>query len=300
MKDTKLFQIISKMPKGSLLHCHLGAMVDFTWVFNITIDTPRMCILATAPLILGESMERAEVKIEYSKLGAAGPQIWTEYYVPGTHVTLKEAAESFPDGGRDGFVAWMKGRCSITKEHVQSSHLGVNDIWKTLSRGFVAITPVVFYEPITRKFLREFFRTAMADGITWIEMRGMTRSFRLEGQDELTKDRTELVRVIHEEVKKFKASAEGEGFWGVRMIWDCLRTFDDQTILNGNVFDPSPATHITDVDSNRHASMPPGQTAVSSSPLRLRPCRYRGSWSTTLLSRSTAPVFPVPMRRPLA
>jgi len=153
--------------------------------------------------------------------------------VPGTQIHLKEAALSFPGGGRANFISWLKSRSSVTQSESVQHHLGINDIWRKLVEGFTMITPIVFYEPITRKFLREFFRTAKEDGIFWIEMRGMTRSFRLEGASELVVDRTELVRVINEEVEIFIKSEEGKGFWGVRMIWDCLRSFGDEMIIDG-------------------------------------------------------------------
>lgn len=232
MQSTELFRIVSKMPKGALLHCHLGAMVDLKWLFGIAVETEGMCFSSDRPLIDEKTREKASVKIEYCKLGVSG-SIWDKSYVAGRQIHAKEAADSFPDGGRQGFVSWLKDRTSITQSDSVRHHLGINDIWKKLVAGFIMITPIVFYEPITRKFLREFFRTASQDGIKWIEMRGMTRSFRLESEDCLVEDRTELVRVIHEEVERFKASEEGKGFWGVRMIWDCLRSFEDDAIIDG-------------------------------------------------------------------
>jgi adenosine deaminase CECR1 len=234
METTQLFRIVSKMPKGGLLHCHLGAMVDLSWVFGTAIETDGMCISADVPLVSHEARQKASVKIEFSRHWTTGSSIWDDNYTAGTQCNLKVAAKTFPESGIDGFVAWMKDRCSITQSDSVRHHRGINDIWKKLVGGFTMITPIVFYEPITRKFLREFFKTALSDGIKWIEMRGMTRSFRLEGQDELVKDRTELVRVIHEEVEKFKRSDEGKGLWGVRMIWDCLRSFEDDAIIEGN------------------------------------------------------------------
>ena len=67
----------------------------------------------------------------------------------------------------------------------------------------------------------------------WVEMRGMNRNFRLEGEDEHAERRLDLVRVIDEEISTFMKSEEGKGFWGVRLIWDTLRSFNTETIIEG-------------------------------------------------------------------
>jgi adenosine deaminase CECR1 len=234
MESTTLYKIVKRMPKGAILHCHLGAMVDLRWLFGAAVETSGMCISSSLPLIDENSRRTAVIKIEYSKRGEGeGSSIWGDEYEPLTEVPLNEAAESYPDGGREGFISWMKDYCSITQSEAFQHHLGIADIWKKLVVGFTTITPIVFYEPITRAFLREFFRTAVNDGVRWIEMRGMTRTFRLEGQDEIVKDRTSLPRIIDEEVRKFKKTEEGKILWGARMIWDCLRSFSTEQIIDG-------------------------------------------------------------------
>ncbi len=204
MESTKLWKIVQKMPKGSLLHCHLGATVDLEWLFDQAIHTPGMVISASVALTGSEIREKATVKIEFSKyVDAGGSTIWQGHYLQHTKVPLKAAAETFPDGGELGFVKWMKDRCSVTQSEAVQNHLGVDDIWRKLQSAFVTITPIVFYEPITRKLVRRFLRTAFEDGVKWIEFRGMTRSFRLEGETELVENRLELVRVLKEEIDRF-------------------------------------------------------------------------------------------------
>ncbi|KAE8450152.1 hypothetical protein EG329_006933 [Mollisiaceae sp. DMI_Dod_QoI] len=231
MKSTKLWNIVERMPKGALLHCHLGAMVDLEWVFNEAIETPGMCISAPTALVAEEVREKGQLKIEFSsKSQVDGKSIWSHGYEPLSRIPLKKAADAFP-GGRKAFLAWIKDRCSVTQSEAVQHHLGVDDIWKKLQAAFVMITPVVFYEPITRKFLRQFLKTCHEDGVKWVEMRGMTRSFRLEGQEELTENRLTLAAIMNEEIEKFKASPEGKGFWGCRKIWDCLRSFSTEDII---------------------------------------------------------------------
>jgi len=178
------------MPKGALLHCHLGAMVDLGWVFDTAIETRGMCISSDIALSDREHLE------------AGRESIWSADYQSGTWVSLKDAADTFPNGGKEGFVEWMKQYASITQADSVEHHLGVDDIWKKLQQAFRVIGPVIFYEPITRKFLRKFWKTLLDDGVRWVEFRGMSPNFRLEGQEDLAphKNRLELVRVINEEL----------------------------------------------------------------------------------------------------
>ncbi|KAK0101057.1 hypothetical protein ONS95_012955 [Cadophora gregata] len=236
METTHLWRIVQRMPKGALLHCHLGAMVDLEWLFEQAVRTEGMVIYASEALSDKKNRERIDVniRIEFStsvEKVENGKGIWEEGYEPMTKVSLKNAAVTFPSDERSGFCAWMKSRCSITQTEAVSNHLGVDAIWRKLQSAFMTITPIVFYEPVTRKFLRKFLETAYADGIRWIEMRGMTRSFRLEGEAELKENRLELVRVFKEVIDEFKGSEEGKGFWGIRLIWDTLRSFEDEAIV---------------------------------------------------------------------
>ncbi len=74
----------------------------------------------------------------------------------------------------------------------------------------------------------------------------MSKNFRLRGEEVQFKRRLELIRVIDEEVTAFMASEEGKGFWGVRKIWDMLRSCETEEIIDGTVLS-TPACSITDV-----------------------------------------------------
>lgn len=234
METTQLWKIVQKMPKGAILHCHLGAMVDMEWVFNEAIETEGMVITSDMPLVDEKAREKADVSVVFSKTcDEDAPSIWSDEYRPLNKVPLKTAAESYPDGGRAGFLLWIQNRTTIPQSEMVKNHLGVDDIWNKLQSAFALSSPVIFYEPITRKFLRKFFKTACEDGVRWIEMRGITRRFKLEGHDEFVENRIAQARVIKEEIESFMASEEGEGFRGCRLIWDSLRNFTDEAIMEG-------------------------------------------------------------------
>lgn len=234
-RSTKLWQIVKKMPKGTLLHCHIGATVDLEWVFNQAIDTPGMVISASVALDSVTARQSTLVNFRYSSsIDSSNPLIWTSEYIPNAFVSLSEASKSFPDGGRAGFVAWMKDRCSITQTESLQHHLGVDDVWRKLSAGFIMLGPILYYEPILRAFVRQLFLTLIEDGVRWVEMRAVLKSpFTLEGKDAPEEGSLTLARVLHEIIEDFMASDESKGFWGARIIWTSMRHHPRSAIVDG-------------------------------------------------------------------
>jgi len=235
METTKLWKIVRKMPKGGVLHAHIGATVDLKWVFNEAIKTPGMCISASVALTSANAREISMLNFRYeNSITAATPSIWNSDYVPNVLVPLKESADSFPEGGREGFVAWMQDRCSITQTESLQHHLGVDDVWKKLSSAFVILSPIFYYEPIFRAFLKKLFSTLLEDGIRWIELRAVVNSnFTMEGQNTAVANPLHVAGILSEVITEFKATDEGKEFWGARVIWTSMRHASTEDIIEG-------------------------------------------------------------------
>lgn len=67
MEQTKLWQIIRKMPKGALLHAHMDAMVDFDYLFDVLLAEPGMHIHCNTPLPTPTAREGAPIKFRFYK-----------------------------------------------------------------------------------------------------------------------------------------------------------------------------------------------------------------------------------------
>ncbi|TVY86682.1 Adenosine deaminase, partial [Lachnellula willkommii] len=94
---------------------------------------------------------------------------------------------------------------SVEASESLEHHLGIDDVWRKLNAAFAIVPGIVYYEPVMRKFLREFFRTLLKDGVRWVEFRTapFTR-FVLEGQEEACSDPSGVMRAIAEEIEGFK------------------------------------------------------------------------------------------------
>lgn len=235
MEGTKLWQIMKKMPKGALLHCHLEAMVDQEWLFREALQTDGMHISASGSLDTKQARDTELFSFHYkSNVTAPGTSLWEPGYTPGVSVPLVDAAGSFPDGGREGFIAWLCSRCSITFHESISHHHGINSIWDKFTSCFMMLKTLVYYEPIYRKFLRTMFEQLAKDNIQYVDLRAAFafEYFKQGEQDPMAEGEgyTEAVRVLGEELERFQATDQGNDFWGARMIWTSIRSLDNRAI----------------------------------------------------------------------
>ncbi|KAF2839398.1 Metallo-dependent hydrolase [Patellaria atrata CBS 101060] len=235
MEKSKLWKIIRRMPKGALLHCHLPAMVDLDWLFEEAFNTKGIHIKASGPL--ATAGDRDKVRFEFKYTGKPTPQdaanVWSESYQPDTLIPITTAANNFPDGGKEGFMKWVKDRCTITPDESVKHHYGLNDVWKKFTSTFLILGSLTHYEPIFRKFLRQMFKSLLDDGIRWVDLRSaFVEPYRKLGAEEDEEGYFEFFRVFEEELENFKASEEGKGFWGARFIWTTLRFLDKKSVID--------------------------------------------------------------------
>jgi adenosine deaminase CECR1 len=149
--------------------------------------------------------------------------IWSSDYVPNTPTLLTKAADSFPNGGRSGFLTWLKDRCTITNAESVEHHHGVDAVWRKFSSVFTILNTIIFYEPIFRSFMRRMMQQLLADGVKWIDLRlAFTFRYFKDGEEKPEDTYDRMFKVFGEEIEKFKASEGGRGFWGARMIWTGL------------------------------------------------------------------------------
>lgn len=224
MESTRLWKIIRKMPKGALLHAHLDAMVDFTFLIDLLLKEPGMHIMADQPLTSPAALAGAKIAFRFRKTALTEGDIWAGGYQPDTLILLTQAADAFPEGGRDGFFKWLYSRCSLSRTDAVAQHHGVDEIWQKFFNCFRVVETIIHYEPIFRAFLRRLMRQLTEDGVSYAELRfSWGLDYFLQGREAPEQDYVAMMDTIDDEVKAFQATPEGQGFWGVRLIWATIR-----------------------------------------------------------------------------
>ncbi|RPB08226.1 Metallo-dependent hydrolase [Morchella conica CCBAS932] len=242
MESTRLWKIVKRMPKGCLLHAHLEAMVDMDWLLNLALETPGLHIFSDIPLVSPEALRIATIQFQYSpEPPAVATSLYSSAYVPNGFVPITEAADTFPANllmgsegtgttSREAFLEWLIDRTTITAEESLKHHEGINMVWRKFQGIFRIISGIVYYEPVYRAFVRHILHHLHLDNVLWVDMRAAyAMTFRAANTGEIL-PRTDVIRAFSEEVERYKKSPEGAGFWGARMIWTTIRSFDNETI----------------------------------------------------------------------
>ncbi|KAL7896553.1 hypothetical protein HDV63DRAFT_401355 [Trichoderma sp. SZMC 28014] len=232
MEQTKLWKIVRRMPKGCLLHAHMDAMVDFDFILDQLLKTPGMHMSSDVSLKTHAARENAIVRFRFRAKELVNGSVWDEAYEPGSFLLLTKVADEFPEGGRPGFLRWLKSRCTLSLIDSHEQHHGIDAIWEKFAKCFVVVATMIHYEPMFRAFLRHLMSLLKADGVNWAELRfTWPLDYCRDRCEEPEKDYSHMCTVIEEEVAKFKASEEGKGFWGLALIWTTLRSFETRRIV---------------------------------------------------------------------
>ncbi|KAI0192135.1 adenosine/AMP deaminase [Astrocystis sublimbata] len=233
MESTRLWKIVRRMPKGALLHAHLDAMVDFTFLIDVLLREPGIHISSDRPLSDAKAFEGAAILFRFRKVDQTPLcSIWSKDYEPGTLVLLARTAEMYPNGGRSGFIKWLYSRCTLSQTDAVAQHHGVDAIWQKFQSCFNVVDSMIHYEPIFRTFLRRLLRLLKTDGLNYAEVRfSWALDYYRKDCETPEQDYTTMMDTIEEEVKDFQNTEEGRGFWGIRIIWASLRFMPRQSIL---------------------------------------------------------------------
>jgi adenosine deaminase CECR1 len=232
MEKSKLWQIVQKMPKGALLHCHLEAMVDLDWALDEAFKTEGVCVRADGPIVTEQQRRKTRFSFTYSKNAKETSSIWTEGYAADTPVPINTAASSFPDGGKAGFIEWIRSRVSITASEHLSHHEGPNEVWRKFMSCFPILGSLIYYEPIYRKFVRRLCKQLLDDGVYYVDMRSAFYTpYRCTGKEGWDADWFNMLAHMEDEIEDFKKTEEGKDFWGARMIWTTVRQFNKKQVI---------------------------------------------------------------------
>lgn len=109
VQDGTLYKLITRMPKGAILHCHMDATVDANWLIKQSYDEPNLYMRAEKPLTTHASLysTQATFRLLPEKEGTeadgglrrAAPgcdDIYSPTYQPDTWVRLSKARQTFP------------------------------------------------------------------------------------------------------------------------------------------------------------------------------------------------------------
>ncbi|ODH27672.1 hypothetical protein ACO22_04133 [Paracoccidioides brasiliensis] len=238
MEKTDLWKIVQKMPKGSLLHAHLEAMINLDLLCDLILSLPNLYVSSSTPLVSAEDWNTSPLSFRYFSAPPEPSGVsnfpWEAGYTPSSFAPVSQMASAFPNGGVERFRTWFKSRCTLAND-ASSHHRGVDDIWVQFMRTFQVVDSIVYYEPVFRACMQQMLKELNDDGIRYVEFRlAFDFPYRRDQHDEHESDYEAFFQAFSEEIEKFKSSPAGKGFYGARMIWTTVRAFSNLTIA-GNM-----------------------------------------------------------------
>ena len=241
MRKTRLWKIAERFPKGSLLHAHLAGMIEIEWLVETALNTAGMCIFASQSMSTAEAREAGDVMFQFSaskteafKHQSSKMTLWETAYVARELIPLRIAASTFPEGGLQGFMAWMKRKCTISHDHQENRLLGPSALLQKFGRCFPIIDSLLFYEPILKFALKHVFEGLIENRIMYAEFRVVFLApFYGFGRDVPDGNHIGFFRVFREEIERFKSANGHGGFWGARVIWTIRRKSSLQKVTAG-------------------------------------------------------------------
>lgn len=225
MEKSILWEIVQKMPKGSLLHAHFDAMFDMRFLLGEALKIEGFGFSCDMPLTDDKSLDTALIRFQYCGKNLQQSDIYDPTYRPDTWVPLQDAAKSYkPTKTHPDFITWVVHRASIRADETLDPATGTGKIWQKFKSCFVPHNHLILYEPILRLALRRLFAELVEDGIRWVELRwSFLLPFYREGQTTPETDHIRFLIIFDEELGRFQDTEEGQYLWGARFIWTGLR-----------------------------------------------------------------------------
>ncbi|KAK0483972.1 hypothetical protein IW261DRAFT_1675753, partial [Armillaria novae-zelandiae] len=232
--QTEIFKILCKMPKGALLHAHLDATVNASFLYELGLQEPSIHI-QVSQVINAQTLNTALPKFkalpaELHNIEAVS--LTSPSYIPDSWISLAQAREQFDPvlGGPDGFDRWVLGCLTINPAEAYGTHNTVTKIWQKFTSTFRVADGLIHYAPIFTKYIREFIRSSIEDGILYVEPRvnfwiKYVAMVNADGVENVT--HRDLLRifesVLEETIADLKAQGREDEFVGAKIIYSTLR-----------------------------------------------------------------------------
>ncbi|KAG9118782.1 hypothetical protein FRC07_006528 [Ceratobasidium sp. 392] len=219
---TQIYQIVRKMPKGALLHGHMDAMYDASFLYQLSLNYPNMHIRVPTVITSTSSLPPPDFEAltpEVATLHEHGPSLTHPDYKPGIWVKLSEARQEFELGGPEAFDKWIVGSMMI---HPGEAYAEFNTSAKSIMR----------HRPIAKAYMRQVMISAVEDGISHLEIRFGFPRFGILEDGSKTMEHRDWLLIFDGAVNEVKALMREQGreddFIGAKIIYTALRHLSNE------------------------------------------------------------------------
>ncbi|TBU35454.1 Metallo-dependent hydrolase [Dichomitus squalens] len=225
---TKVYDVLSHMPKGGLLHLHLGMVVRVDKVLQMGLKYPAMHV-RTSTLLTADNFTTV------LPIFRALPQNdWTTHasltdplYVPDSWVPIQKARNNFSEalGGPEGFDRWVTDWMVINPSEAYGTHNSPDKIWSKFYATSMVSEGLIFFLPLWEEYVREVFLSSLEDGIYYTEPRCMFgEKFMIGADGKKNVPHHEWLRVYDRVIASVKTTLRNPSvFLGSKLIYSVVR-----------------------------------------------------------------------------
>lgn len=164
IKQSKLFQIIQKMPKGGILHAHDMALCSANYMVSLTYWPDLWQRTSSKNNVIEEFLfSRERPKMPNANQSDGDDSEWRLV----KDVRDEIGATNYDEHIRTLFTLFDKN----INPRLQFSD--INEVWKSFMGIFMKVTPIVTYAPAWKAYYKHAMKEMQEDGVQYLEFRGI-------------------------------------------------------------------------------------------------------------------------------
>lgn len=203
IKDSPMFSLLQKMPKGAALHLHDLAMVDVEWlVKNVTYRS--FCFMCVT--------DGFSIRFIFSSQPPKPLQGCSDWMHLGILRSKLKNVTELDNSIRNNLTLF-------TDQDPEELYPSQDVIWEVFEQKFLALSGLVTYTPVFREYFYQGLSEFYTDNVMYVELRALLpQLYELDGS---THDSVFTLRNYQEVSRGFKATHPD--FFGVRVIFTIHR-----------------------------------------------------------------------------
>ncbi|KAK5996592.1 Cat eye syndrome critical region 1-like protein [Cladobotryum mycophilum] len=239
IKKTKIFDVVSMMPKGAHLHIHFNACLEPHVLLDIAKKMDRMFITSNFPLIPDgdyENYDRCEIQFSIMSSEKENPgNLFSPSYRSRQTMKFNEFLQQFPKHySQETAENWLLRKLVFEEQETYGVLQTAAGAWEKFNGRTRMMKGLFNYERAYREYTRKCLEDFVRDGIQYAEIRpNFMMSNQLYTDDgKKTIDNRGIMKLIINEVKRFQKDMadKNQYFGGLKVIYCTPRAFKPEDV----------------------------------------------------------------------
>lgn len=206
IRDSKIYKILRKMPKGGILHAHDTAIASVDFLVSVTYREH-----------LWQGKDTGSGEIVDFKFSRESPGHLK------SHLNWTLVATERTNQGRERYDAYVRSLFTLRTANPRDTYRDINAVWNKFMNLFMLVGPLVTFAPVWRDYYRQTLRESFEDNVQYLEFRGLLPDlYDLDGK---AYSQSDNVQMYVDVLKEFKE--ENPEFIGSKFIYAPLKAVPD-------------------------------------------------------------------------